>query len=357
MDVAIDLGSSCVRLGTAEKGILRREPSLIGIDRGNGRFLAFGREAEKRFSAEPQRVSLHRPFKGGYFETDLRGICYTESVLRSLLSTAIENSAAEEPIRLLMAVPCSMSATDKKRLCDMACRAGATESRVVEAPCAVMFGNGIDPRKSTMIIDMGASTTNIAIVSRARVLYHVTENVGGELFDRALMDYTREEYRVDLHPSTAEKLKCAIGTMSIETTPKQATVHGKGNAGNAALTLQSGELFSVWTEPFAEIMEVIRRSIEAIRSECVEEIFSRGILLSGGTADFDGIDEMIQGLCSVWTGTAENPPDSVIRGLIGIERRMNGIWPKQPDLTTYILTATAETLRSQERESKKKRQG
>ena len=55
--LGIDLGSSSTRIFEKRKGIVLREPTVLAVDRENGRMIAIGSQAEQMLGRTPGSIS------------------------------------------------------------------------------------------------------------------------------------------------------------------------------------------------------------------------------------------------------------------------------------------------------------
>jgi rod shape-determining protein MreB len=58
-----------------------------------------------------------------------------------------------------------------------------------------------------MIVDLGAGTTDIAVISGGNVLYAATRRIVGAGIDRAIARYLRFERALEAREETAEEIK------------------------------------------------------------------------------------------------------------------------------------------------------
>ena len=63
-DIAVDMGTSSTLLFEAGKGIVAREPTVVAVDKYNGKIVRIGQEAQKMLAERRQtlcRLSLSPP--------------------------------------------------------------------------------------------------------------------------------------------------------------------------------------------------------------------------------------------------------------------------------------------------------
>ena len=64
-----------------------------------------------------------------------------------------------------------------------------------------------------MIIDIGGGTTDIAVISLNGIVNSKNINVAGEKFNRDIIAYIRNEFKILIGEKTAEQIKVEIGSM------------------------------------------------------------------------------------------------------------------------------------------------
>ncbi|MEY2635085.1 MAG: hypothetical protein RIS75_1025, partial [Actinomycetota bacterium] len=63
--MAIDLGTANTLVYVRGRGIVLNEPSVVAMDRDNGKVLAVGTEAKQMLGRTPGNISAIRPMKDG----------------------------------------------------------------------------------------------------------------------------------------------------------------------------------------------------------------------------------------------------------------------------------------------------
>ena len=66
----------------------------------------------------------------------------------------------------------------------------------------------------------------------------------------------------------------------------------------------------------AALIEGVCKTITKIPSDCVQDVFDTGILLTGGGCLLEGIDKMISGVTGVNASRLANPRRTVAEGLV-----------------------------------------
>ena len=325
--LGIDLGSSAVVVSSIDGTILSKEASVVALRREDNSVLAVGNEAEKLFSRNKTgEVRVIRPFKESIITKE-----YTEN----LISCALRNVERSAPTQTLISIPCCLSEVEEGALRELATRAGASETYLVYSPIAALVGSGVPLNRSSLSVNIGAARTDIMLICRGRIFHKSTLDVAGDDFDLAIASYVMNKYGVKISLRTAEAVKMSIGTVWLSSDRKYIDIKGRDARTKEIRTVRisSDEMFAALEEPTSAIVGAICNAIAKIPSDCVNEVFERGIMLCGGGSLLDGLDKMIGGITEVRTTVLANPMEVVSAGL----SRILSVMPeKMPKGTTNI---------------------
>ena len=74
--------------------------------------------------------------------------------------------------------------------------AGAREVRIIEGPIAAAMGSGIDTSRpcGNMIVDIGAGTCDVAVISLDGIVVSSSVKVAGDNFDQDIVRYMKQKY-------------------------------------------------------------------------------------------------------------------------------------------------------------------
>ena len=137
-DVAIDLGTANTLVFVKGRGIVLNEPSVVAVDKGNGRVLAVGAEAKQMLGRTPDEINAVRPLKDGV----IADFEVTEDLLREFIRRVQHNKFLVRP-RIIICVPSGITEVEKRAVVDSAVRAGAREVLLVPEPIAAAIGSSI----------------------------------------------------------------------------------------------------------------------------------------------------------------------------------------------------------------------
>ena len=161
-DIAVDLGTANTLIYVRGQGIVLDEPSVVAIDRNDGRPVAVGMEAKRMIGREPSNIQVVRPLKDGVI-ADF-DVC--EKMLRFFIQK-IDVSRWSKP-RVLVCVPSGITGVEQRAVQDAAEYAGARRPvYLIEEPMAAAIGADMPVHEPSgnMIVDIGGGTTEVAVIS------------------------------------------------------------------------------------------------------------------------------------------------------------------------------------------------
>lgn len=312
-DIGIDLGTATVAVAVRGKGIVTREPSVVAMDKNTGRLLKVGAAAQRMLGRTPGNIVAIHPLQGGV----ISDFDMTERMVRELLRKVISFSLLKP--RVIISVPSGITEVEERAVIDAGIRAGARKVYLMEAPVAAAMGAGVDISRAEghMVVDVGAGTTDIAVVSLSGVVQSESIKTAGDAFDEAIIKYIRKKHNLLVGKTTAEELKKSIGCVFPK--PDEMSIEVKGRCLMTGLprmvTVSSTEMIEAFDEVSEQILEAIHRVLENTQPELVADISENGIVITGGGAMLWGFDRLIESSTSIKTTIADDADMCVAYGL------------------------------------------
>jgi rod shape-determining protein MreB and related proteins len=315
-DLAIDLGTANTRIYLPGEGVVINEPSVIAFDIDRRKVVAVGEGAKVLAHRQLRMVRVVRPIKDGVIsDCEVAGRMLSIFVRRALNRSGLTCSA------LLICVPGDITQMEQKAYEEVARRAGAVKVKLIEEPYAAAAGAGLNMRAAPacMIVDIGAATTDIAVMSGGSVLYASTRCVGGDEMDRAIVHYLHHKRMFEVSEKTAEAVKIELGTVGGGHARRSMAVRGRNLATGLPeeITVTSEEIHPLIQPALRVIKQHIRTALEEISTEASVDLLDSGISLSGGMSQLPGLAEHLGhelGLC------VRVVPDPVLAAVMGAGR-------------------------------------
>ena len=312
-DIGIDLGTATVIVALRGKGIAVREPSVVAMDKNTGRLLKVGMAAQRMLGRTPGNIVAIKPLQAGVI-SDYE---MTQRMLKELVRKNMSFSLVKP--RLLISVPSGVTEVEERAVIDAGIQAGARKVYLIEEPVAAALGAGMDIAKAEghMVVDIGAGTTDVAVISLSGVVQSESIKTAGDAFNDAIVRYIRRKHNVLIGDTTAEELKRSIGCVF----PKPETVYVdvKGRCLMTGLpkmvSVSSAEMIDAFDEVSQIILDAIHRVLENTPPELVADISNNGIVLTGGGSLIWGLDRLVESSTSITTRISDDAELCVAYGI------------------------------------------
>ena len=312
-DLAIDLGTANTCVYARGKGIVVNEPSIVAINKVNGRVEAVGKDAKDMLGRTPGNIVAIKPMKDGV----IADFEVTEKMLTYFIKKAHNRNVWVRP-RIVIGVPSEITQVEKRAVKDSAYRAKASEVHLVEEAMAAAIGAGlpITEASGNMIVDIGGGTTDIAVISLAGTVYGRSLRVAGNAMDDAIIQYMRRTYNLLIGERTAEHVKCELGSAAPLESRLTMEVKGRHLLDGVPRTIvvTDTEVREALAEPLKMMVQAVRDALERVPPELSADIYDRGVVLTGGGALLKNLDKRMRDETGLPVLVAENPLTSVVLG-------------------------------------------
>ncbi len=203
-DIGIDLGTSNVVIYMKGHGVVFREPSVVAVDRETHHIIAFGTQAWRMIGRAPSSINIIRPLaQGEMIDFDL-----TSAMLRHFITSVIGKRILARP-RAIMAVPSGVKDMEKRALVTSMFDAGLRRTQILDRTIAAALGAQLNflGAYGSMVADVSAGCTDLAVLSNSTVSVISSIHVGGDHFDDAVTRYLRITYNLLIGETTAKQVK------------------------------------------------------------------------------------------------------------------------------------------------------
>lgn len=312
--IGIDLGTANIIVCTKEKGIVIREPSVVTYSLTEDRVIAVGSEAKRMIGKTPYGITTVRPLQDGV----IADFGLTLAMMKIFIKKAMQSSIIARP-RVIVCIPYGITEVEKRAVENAAVEAGASGVYLIEEPVAAAIGAGLPMKQSSgnMIVDIGGGTTEVAVVTCGGVALSTSLRVAGDACDKAISEYIRKKFNVLIGESTAEEIKCEIGSAHDSTDIGMLEVRGRNLATGlpSVFNIYSREIHEAISTPIAAITDVIKSTLEVTPPELCADIYDNGITLSGGGSLLSGMGALIKEKTGLPVFIAKRPLDCVAEGI------------------------------------------
>ena len=260
----------------------------------------------------PGTISAIRPLKDGV----IADFDVTEQMLRHFIQKVHQHRFAHP--RVVVCVPSGVTGVEKRAVEEATLSAGARQAYLIEEPMAAAIGAGLPVAEPTgnMIVDIGGGTTEVAVISLGGIVVSQSLRVGGDEMDEAIINHIKREYKLLIGQQTAEEIKLEVGSAHPLKEEVQAEVRGRDMLTGLPKTviLSSEEVRHALEEPVTQIIDAIKSTLDKTPPELAADIMDRGIVLAGGGALLQGLDQRLRQETHMPTHLAESPLTCVAVG-------------------------------------------
>jgi rod shape-determining protein MreB len=317
-DMAIDLGTANTLVYVKGRGIVLNEPSVVAIadQRGKKQVLAVGEEAKQMLGRTPGNIAAIRPLRDGV----IADFEVAEEMIKHFIRKVNGRRGFASPL-VVVCVPSGSTAVERRAIQESAESAGARKVLLIEEPMAAAIGAGLPVTEpsGSMIVDIGGGTTEVAIISLGGIVYARSVRVGGDKMDEAIISYIRRQHNLLIGESTAERIKMEIAAAA----PPGETEEGplkevKGrdlmNGVPREVVVSQRQMSEALYEPVIQILDAVKVALENTPPELASDIVDKGIVLTGGGALLNRMDDVLRGATGLPVVVAEEPLSCVALG-------------------------------------------
>lgn len=312
-DIGIDLGTANTLVILKGKGIVLNEPSVVAIDKKTEEIIATGYEAKEMLGRTPSEIDAIRPLKDGV----IADFTATQLMFKNLVAKVCQRYNAGRP-RVVVGVPSGITEVEERAVQESVIRAGAKEVFLIEEPMAAAIGAGLDVAEPTgnIIVDIGGGTTEVAVISLGGIVVSNSLRTAGDELDEDIINYVKKELGLAIGQTTAEEIKIGIGSALPLMTELSMEIKGRDLQTGYPRTVivKSSQIEEAMRNSIAEIVDVIKITLEKTPPELAADIVEKGVVLSGGGALIRNLDKLISQKIEMPVYVAEDPLECVVKG-------------------------------------------
>lgn len=316
-DLAIDLGSANTRIFMPGRGVVINEPSVIALSERDNESVAVGHAAMPMIGRGPASVLVVHPLRNGV----IKDVGAATKMLDTFINRAVTRPTILRP-HLLLCIPAETTPMERRALEEVTRGVGAGRVNFIEEPLAAAVGVGITSSPyATAIVDVGAETVNVAVLSARGLIHAATSRTGGRAMDRAIADHLRRRHRLEIGGETAEMIKLRL----CSTPPRQGIeVSGRSveKLRPAQVSVTSDEIQTALKPVVQEIVRAVIKALENLPAEVAADLFKTGLTLTGGGAQLPGLAEKLAERIGLVAHIADNPMFAAVIGAARV------LWPE-----------------------------
>lgn len=313
--IGIDLGTKRIKYYRKGDGIIFDEENCIAIE-NRDEIRAIGDEAAEMVGRTPETIEVIYPVN--------RGVIANVSAMELLFNASFDRIYGKAKrvsgTNFVIALPTDITEVEKRSFADLVHKSGLKPKNVslVDKPICVAMAAGLDimKAKGVMTVDVGADTTEIAIIALGGIVRSRLLPTAGNKFDESICNYIRQKCALVIGKSNAEQLKMGIaGAVSGQSLTMQVNGRDVVTGLPKRMEIESDLVYEAIKDDLKNITENIKSTLEHIPPEVSSDIIDAGIYVTGGSALIGNFDKLLNAETSLKINILEDPQDSVINGL------------------------------------------
>ena len=324
-DIGVDLGTSSTLVHVRGRGVVVNEPSVVAVRRDSGSICAIGLNAKRMLGRTTEQVLPVRPVRGGV----IANVDLAEAMLRSFLKQAVRGPFPVPALRprVVVGVPTGITELERRAVRSSAVAAGARKVYLVPEPLAAAIGAGlpVDSPRGSMVVDIGAGSTEVAVISMGGIVCETSIRVAGDDLDAAIVAHVRKHHNLLIGEPTAEAAKIQLASVDPDAEPSTISISGRDLVSGLPrrIELDNAEVRDAIQEPVRQIIAAVVRALEATPPELAADIAEYGLVMTGGGSSIRGLDRLIERYSHVPVRVDPDPLTCVVRGTAAILENMD----------------------------------
>ncbi|MDR1721479.1 MAG: rod shape-determining protein [Methanobrevibacter sp.] len=314
--LGIDLGTlnTVIAKPSGDKFDLYEIPSVVAVKRDDpSTVLAVGEEAKLMLGRTPEDIIALRPLRKGVIES----IVQAQALLKKAME--IGKKEGEKIGRIVIGIPGDSSEVEKKAAEDIGKKAGAEHVLVISEGLSAAIGAGLSIAEpyGTMVIDIGAGSTDLVVISLGGITDIETVRWGGDDIDNNIVDIVKEKFEVEIGIHEAESAKIDVGMIHCKADLEilSTEVIGKSSTTNRPekITIDSNLIADAAEPIITEIIGGLNVVLERLSPELISGVYHNTVAV-GGSSQLRGLKERICDELKVPVTISDDPMTVVAKG-------------------------------------------
>ncbi|MBO5224777.1 MAG: rod shape-determining protein [Clostridia bacterium] len=294
INIALELGTSYTTIFVDNYNIVLREPTAVAfLDNEENTVRAVGEEALKMQGKTGEKINVVFPVSDGYVSDPESATLMLAEFIKKIFPTRTKFFAPT--LKAILSIPTGLSVEERKTYEDILVKAGINKVEMVDKVLLGAIGADLPISDGGVIIaSIGGGCSEIALVGMYSVISGCSINVGGNMMDRAIIDYIVGKYGIKISKATASRLKEETASLYVNDI---ATCEVKGlNTDTLTPTtvkVCATDLYETLQPYYERICDGILGIINDCPPALAESLHNKGVFVVGGGAKIPGLKEML----------------------------------------------------------------
>ncbi len=312
----IDLGTCNMKVYCKATNKILNEKNTVALINKN-QIYAYGNAAYAMYEKAPETINVVFPVSCG--------VISELNILQEVLQEFLEKNAKGKMrgSEFIVAVPTDITDVEKRAFFEIFFKSKLKPKTVLlcEKPIADAVGLGLDVNEPTgiMVVDLGADTTEISVISLGGLVLSELLHFGGNRIDESIITFVKRKYNLVIGQKTAQSLKEKLGS-GVPGNKDTMVIVGRDVVSGLPIEMEmTGEVvYEAIKDNLNTICNAIKMILEKTPPELAKDIIHSGIYITGGGSQIHDLDVLFKEITGIKINTCEEPEECVVRGLVKI---------------------------------------
>jgi rod shape-determining protein MreB len=314
-NIGIDLGTANMLVYVEGEGIVFNESSVIAFDYHTNEVIAVGNKASQMIGRGHHGIRIVSPLNQGVISDMEAAKKLIEFSLEKVENTNIDLGQST----LLICCPSEVTQLERDSLIGLAEKLGVMDVFIEQEVKAGAIGAGLDIYSSNgaMVIDIGGGSTDIGVLSLGDIVVSESIRTAGTYFDNEIMNYMQYVHGLLIGKKTAERIKEEIGSLREKIDEPRVTFASGRDVVTGLpkkILISETEIRDVLIPAVNTIANTILKVLQNTPAELSADIIVNGIVINGGGALIDGVDEFFHKRIGMDFYISKKPLTAIVDG-------------------------------------------
>ncbi len=309
----VDMGSNTLKVYSHQKNKVYQERNMVAV-KDKRRVLAVGDEAYEMYEKAPDNIEVASPMAYGMLADIMKAEVSLYSLIKKIHPYQWFGSV------MYFAAPADLTQIEKRAYNSLANGGWLQNNKVwiVEKPIADAIAMDIPLKKTkgSMIVNIGAQSTEISVIADGKVIISKALKLGGRQIDLEIRSEINRTNRLQIGTRTASRLKTSIGELYGQKEQLRKVIGIDTLSGLPREAVVSSEVVNAAiARPITAIGNEMKTFLERTPPQIAYSILKEGIYLAGGSTRLKNIDKFLADFTGYGVCLSEMHETCTIRGV------------------------------------------
>lgn len=314
-NLIIELGGGYITIYKKNAGLVLKEPSFVATKKvgESYKILAVGQDAQILESIQDENVTVFSPLSQG----KIKSFPYAAHLLKTLFKKVDVSNFFLHP-RAIVVVDTGFTYEDKQLYDKLFKEVGIKPKHYVPSVFGIMLFNepAISESKIYGVIDIGASTTKVAIANKNEIFEGSCTSIGGRNMTLALKEFLKEKYALQTTFSQSQKLKENLANLTAFDNSNYEILGLDSHSKEVKkVVINAQEVKALLLPYFENIVQQIVFLLNQTSDELLKQIKINGLIVSGQVAKTVGLERFLKEKLFVPIKICDDAESSSVLGL------------------------------------------